>query len=167
MMHLIGLNFTFNIDWICSLAKEDWPNPSYPAFNLYLRLFPLLSFPTFIIGSYENVAVRNTKEKFLICSFLRQDLGLKIWVVSTLLPGQSTHVLFLLRNTIKNPSKGQHFKELPFNSLTIFYPMVILKIFSYWNNSLFDNVGHFLPIKISLKKNLNETKNLSICIVLW
>ena len=117
-MHLIGLNFTFNIDWICSLAKEDWPNPSYPAFNLYLRLFPLLSFPTFIIGSYENVAVRNTKEKFLICSFLGQDLGLKIWVVSTLLPGQSTHVLFLLRNTIKNPSKGQHFKELTFNGLT-------------------------------------------------
>lgn len=118
MVHLIGLNFTFNIDWICSLAKEDWPNPSYPAFNLYLHLFPFLSFPTFIIGSYKNVAVRNTKEKFLICSFLGQDLGLKIWVVSTLLPGQSTHVLFLLRNTIKNPSKGQHFKELPFNSLT-------------------------------------------------
>lgn len=119
MMHLTGLsNFTFNIDSICSLAREDWPNPSYRVFNLYLHLFPLLSFPTFIIGSYENVAGGNTKEKFLICSFFGQDLGLKIWVVSTLLPGQSTHVLFLLRNTIKNPSKGQHFKDLPFNSLT-------------------------------------------------
>ena len=107
MMHLTGpSNFTFNIDSLCSIAKEDWPNPSYPVFNLYLHLFPLLSFPTFIIGFYENVAGENTKEKFLICSVLGQDPGLKIWVVRTLLPGQSTHVLFLLRNTIKNPSKG-------------------------------------------------------------